>query len=86
LKLNKFTSEDRKEIFYDEQKLKNAEFQYEREATKIDSIMNDMHATYKLISQCIQIMNQNSDKKIQLIGNQLPEDITINTEEVSEFS
>ncbi|MCG2916278.1 hypothetical protein, partial [Escherichia coli] len=50
------------------------------------SIMNDMHASYKLISQCIQIMNQNSDKKIQLIGNQLPEDITINTEEVSEFS
>ncbi|WP_216937219.1 MULTISPECIES: integrase family protein [unclassified Acinetobacter] len=86
LKLKKFTSEDRKEIFYDEQKLKNAEFQYEREATKIDSIMNDMHATYKLVSQCIQIMNQNSDKKIQLIGNQLPEDITINTEEVSEFS
>lgn len=86
LKLAKFTAQDSELPFTQESKLKEAEFQYEREATKIDAIMNDLHTTYKLISKCIHIMHQGSGEAVKLLGHDGFSEIEVRTKEAGELA
>ncbi|WP_125783074.1 gamma-mobile-trio integrase GmtZ [Pseudoalteromonas rubra] len=86
LKKMKFSAMDANEPFTREADLKAAEFEYEREATKVDALMNDMHATYRLIAQSTQIMNSTNETKLQLLSESGFLDVTAQLEENSQLT
>ncbi|WP_333877015.1 gamma-mobile-trio integrase GmtZ [Methylobacter sp.] len=68
LRLENFASEEKDQPFLKQQELIQAELEYEREATKVDSIMNDMHATYQLIKRSIDICKNSENEGVKLLS------------------